>query len=271
MSSTLHLSEDDLVLHHYGEEGRPDAAAHLADCGVCRGALAGLRQVLDAVERAPVPDPGPFLGARVWARLAPRLPSRSGDRGAMTVRSALRAAIHTRRWAAAASVLLLVLASFLAGVWRGRGAGDASIPEEIRQRVLQVAVADHLERSDLLLTELLNGVNGSGTGPAAAEGSAQSAARRAQAETLVAAGRIYRQTAEAAGDQGLAAMLGDLERVLLEVAHADDPTAASRLEGLQKQVESSGILFKVRVMSRQLRGPWPQPAPDRLERAGRRT
>src|SRR5688572_17852804 len=265
-----HLSEDDLVLHHYGEEGRPDAAAHLADCAVCRGALASLRHMLDAVDSAPVPEPDSFLASRVWARLEPRLAARAETRGATKARGALRSVVHTRRWAAAASILLLVLASFLAGVWRGRGAGDDSIPEEIRQRVLQVAVADHLERSELLLTELLNGVNAR-TGPAAADGSDQTPARLAQAETLVAAGRIYRQTASAAGDQGLAALLGDLERVLLEVAHNDDPSAGSRLEGLRKQVESSGILFKVRVMSRHLRGPWPQPAPDRPERAGHRT
>jgi len=262
--ATAHLTEDELVLHHYGDSAPAEAAGHLDQCETCRGALADLRRVLAAVETAPVPDPGPFLEKRMWRRLepvlGPRARSRSGRPGLL----------RPGRLALAASLLVMVAASFMAGIWRGRAVGDGSIPMEVRQRVLQVAVADHLDRSQLLLTELLNSSDDRSTGPAAASDASAAQERLAQAESLLAAGRIYRQTAAALGEPGLATVLDDLERVLLEVAHASDPGAGSSLEGLRRQVQSSGILTTVRVMGRQMRGT-PAPGATTATRAGQRT
>src|SRR5688572_17120924 len=193
---TDHLDDDDLVLLHYGEpqqrEGL-DAGAHLAACAECQGRLAALRRVLSEV-KMPVPGPDPFLAARVWSAVEPRLTPRAAPERPRRV-------LRPGRLALAASLLLLALASYLAGR-HGRIPADESIPPEVRQRVLQVALLDHLERGRHLLTDLLNEEGapveaqpgagaGAETGPAASQ-PLDMTVQRQQAETLVAAGRIYR-------------------------------------------------------------------------------
>src|SRR5512132_3209947 len=81
-----HLTDDDLVLLHYGEPGEAagvDAEAHVSHCEECRKRLEDLRKVLHAV-RLPVPEPDRFFEARVWQAVAPRLEPRAAgtDRAA---------------------------------------------------------------------------------------------------------------------------------------------------------------------------------------------
>jgi hypothetical protein len=266
-----HLTDDDLVLLHYGEPaepGRMDAAAHVAGCDLCRERLAGLRKVLGAVD-LPVPEPDRFLEARVWSAVEPRLAPRAEQ-------ASRHRWMRPQRLALAASLLVLVLAAYLAGQWRGGGPADGSIPDDVRQRVLQVAVLDHLERGRHLLTDLLNenGTGGASAGDAGA-GPASSQPlvmerRREQAETLVAAGRIYRQSAAAAGQTPVVAVLDDLERALLEVAHVTGETPHEEMDALRRRLRENGILLKIQMMATSMRGTRPQ-QPAQPGRAGHRT
>jgi len=72
------------------------------------------------------------------------------------------------------------------------------------------------------------------------------------AEDLLEANRLYRQTASSAGDVGTAALLEDLERVLIEIAHSPAAVSTKQLEDLRAQIEDRGILFKVKVFGSQL-------------------
>ena len=77
-----HLTEDDCVLHYYGEAGdlRP-ADAHLAECEACRREFEKLSAALQAMTDADVPERDESYGAEVWARIRPKLDenlSRSG-------------------------------------------------------------------------------------------------------------------------------------------------------------------------------------------------
>ena len=47
-------------------------------------------------------------------------------------------------------------------------------------------------------------------------------------------------------------MLDDLERVLLDVAHSPDNVTPAQLEKIRQKIEAQGILFKVRVVSKDL-------------------
>jgi hypothetical protein len=106
--------------------------------------------------------------------------------------------------------------------------------------VLVVAVGDHLERTEMALSELMNT---SGTLDM----------ERDRAADLVAANRLFRQTAEQTGDETLDEVLGEIERVLVEVANAPPDVSANELEALRARVESRGILFRVRVLGNELR------------------
>jgi hypothetical protein len=110
--------------------------------------------------------------------------------------------------------------------------------------VLIVAVGDHLERSQMVLVELMNT-------PAAA--TVNITGEQARAEDLVATNRLFRQTAAYAGDAALDDVLDDLERVLMEIVNGPAEVTADELNALRARIESRGILFRVRVLSSEIR------------------
>jgi len=93
------------------------------------------------------------------------------------------------------------------------------------------------------------------------------AAEQRRAEDLLQENRLYRQTALQEGDAGLASVLDELERVLLDVAHSPEEVTPAQLEAIQKKIEGRGILFKVRVVNKELqqRQEAREPAPAQNE------
>jgi hypothetical protein len=75
------------------------------------------------------------------------------------------------------------------------------------------------------------------------------------AEDLLDDNRLYRQTARNTGDKSVASVLDDLERVLLEIAHSPSEISSGQLSDLRQQIESRGLLFKVRVLGSEARNP----------------
>jgi hypothetical protein len=110
--------------------------------------------------------------------------------------------------------------------------------------VLLVAVGDHLERSEMLLLELVN---------APPERPLDIGAERAQAEELLGASRLYRAAATRSGEPGLASVLEEVERLLVDVAHRPQEISAGDAARLRERIEDRGLLFKVRVLGYQVR------------------
>jgi hypothetical protein len=96
-------------------------------------------------------------------------------------------------------------------------------------------------------------------------------AEQRRAEDLLEENRLYRQTALRDGDAGLASVLDELERVLLDVAHSPEEVTPAQLEAIQRKIEERGILFKVRVVNKELqqRQEATKPAPAQNESAKR--
>jgi hypothetical protein len=103
-------------------------------------------------------------------------------------------------------------------------------------------VADHLDRSERVLTDIMNAPDRSDI--SAAQG---------WAEDLLTTSRLYRQDAVDAGEQSVAAVLDDLERSLLEIVHSPSQISAADLEQIRRRIDAAALLFKVRVMSDELR------------------
>jgi predicted anti-sigma-YlaC factor YlaD len=239
----MHLSDETLILHYYGElpaEEGSGADTHLAACAACRAEYARLQRVLAAVNTAPVPERAPGYEADVWARLQPRLPDR---------RPSWWAALAWRpgRWALAGGLAALVLAAFVAGrFWPARPSPEGTLAvsdESARERILLVAVGAHLEETQMVLIELVNA-----SGPDSVDVSAA----RAQAADLVEANRLYRQTAEGL-DPRVAGMLDELEPTLVEVARSPRKISVSDWNALIRSIEAQGLLFKLRVVSQEVR------------------
>jgi hypothetical protein len=246
-----HLTEEELILHYYGEESETLALEqHLDHCESCRHLYGSLQRVLNVVDSAPVPERGPEYESQVWERIAHEIPA---------VR---RPWILTPwlRWAAAAAACsVLMCGAFFAG--RSYPAKPKASVVELSgtdphtgNRVLLVALSDYLERSQMVLVELAN------TPP---EGRVDISAQQERVEDLVSESRLYRQTADRVGDPVLAGALEDLDRVLLEVAHAPSHLSAGELDSLRERLKAEGILFKIRVLGATVRNEEEPAATDR--------
>jgi hypothetical protein len=257
---TNHLTEEQLILHYYGEEGDPStgdtlaAEQHLEGCEECRHLYVSLQRVLNVVDSLPIPERGADYGAQVWQRIERRIPSRRRW-FALPV---------PMRWAAAGAAMagLLVMA-FFAGRFYPQGASQPAqmakgTDANSGERVLLVAVGDYLERSQMVLFELVN---------ANPKGSMDISAEQERAEDLVSESRLYRQTALRTGETNVANVLDDLDRVLLEIAHAPSKMTPGDLQQLRQRLEAEGILFKIRVLGSTVRNQ-EEPAPD-AKSAGR--
>ena len=250
--ATQHLTEDDLVLHYYGEPtaaGEQHAAGHLQECSRCRADYTRLQQVLAAVdERAVTLDLPPSFERTVWARLEPDLkPARRGWMGWLLTSPA--------PLGLAAAVMVLVVGAFLAGralspapapapAAAGAGSASGSGSEQVRERILLAGVSEHLDRSQMALVELVSTDDNAAldvTGD------------RSRAEQLLADSRLYRRTAELTGDVALSQLLDDIERVLTEVATVPENGSSRDLADVRRRIESRDLLFKVRIVSSEIR------------------
>jgi len=240
-----HLTEQELVLHHYHDDESPAIGEHLASCEVCRAEYNSIRRVLALVDEMPVPERGEGYGQQVWSRLRWRLGSRN----------------KRRTWVSGlAAAAVLAIAFFTGQWWQARSGGQrpsavvtqtagqpgaAALHEDTKNRILFVVVTDHLDSSERMLSQVVNSDATRGL---------DLTSERDRAAALVASNRIYRLTATQHGDDRLAMVLSDLEPVLLEIAHSDGKLSPAEAASLQKRIDSKGLLFKVRVISAQTSG-----------------
>ena len=242
-----------------------DVDRHVATCAECALFVAELQLIVRDARALPPMQPPP----EAWARLQERLKEKPS---VVEMSRPL-----PRRWApvrpgaatwALATAALIVLA-FLTGrvveqrqqrqaqtqqaqvstqpggvVTAGTTASAAADAAGARQRILLVAVGDHLERSQMILVELTN---------AHTQGQLDISAERESADELLASNRLYRQTAVQLGDTNVAGVLDELERVLVEVARGPSQLSMEQLADIQQRIEAQGILFKVRVIGSDIR------------------
>jgi hypothetical protein len=236
-----HMTEEELIAYRDGESrGRETFGAHLKECTECRREMERIEAVYAALDAMPVPDPGENYGRRVWQQIAPRLPERrTGWWGIF---------IGPRRLAAIGAMAAIVLLAFFLGrISKKTPAGpEVADAGKVRERVLVVAVGEHLGRSEMVLVELAN------TEPEKGQKLVNISAEQKRAEDLVEENRLYRQTALQEGDTAMASTLDELERVLLDIANSPEEVTPAQFEAIQKRIAAKGILLKVRVVKQEL-------------------
>ena len=241
---TLHLNDDDLVLHYYGELPAPEesrAESHLSACAACQANYTKLQQVMAFVDSAPAIEPGPGFERIVWARLEPALHGPRRNWFSWFVLSPARLAFT-------AGIVMLIGAAFMAGRMThsvAPGSGPQQTAEKVRERILLVDLGDHLDRSQMVLVELVSADD--------SQGSVDISMEQTRAEQLVKANRLYRQTALSTGDAAMASILDELERVLVDVAASPSTVSQEEFDSVRRRIESKELLFKVRVVSSQVR------------------
>jgi hypothetical protein len=228
-----HLSEEQIVLHYYGDaEGEDEVRRHLAECPSCRGDFERVQGLLRNIAPTEVPEPPAIFEEKTWLNLRDRLPEkRAGFR---------RWLLAPAKWALAGGTALLVAAAFVAGrYWPSQGGRLANEAAGNPQRVVLVAVGGHLERSQMLLVEILNTDD---------KAPLDLSAERQQARDLLDDNHLYRLTAQRSGDPQIARLLDDLGRVLAEIANGPSDISPSDLQQIQRRIQSDNLLFKVRVV-----------------------
>lgn len=230
-----HLSEEQIVLHYYGDaEEASEVERHLAACPDCRAEFARVQSMLKQIEPLEVPEPAVGFEEKTWLNLRDRLP----EKGSFLKR--LFGA--QQKWALAGAMAVLLAAAFLAGrFWPRPGPQVAQQPpsQVNPQRVVLVAVGDHLERSQMLLVEIMN---------ADTKGPINFSNEQAEARELLDSNHLYRVSSQQAGDPQVARLLDQLGRVLAEIANGPAEVSSGDLEQVRHTIQSEGLLFKVRVV-----------------------
>lgn len=228
-----HLSEEQIVLHYYGDaEGEREIRDHLAACLSCREQFERVQALLGSLAPAEVPDPPAFYEEKTWLNVRDRLPQHAARR---------RLWASPPRWAIAGLTAVLIVAAFLAGrFWpRHEPASPAATVAANPQRVVLVAVGGHLQRSQMLLVEIMN---------TDAHGSVNLSNEQQQARDLLDANHLYRASAQHDGDPQIARLLDQLGRVLAEIANGPSELSPADLQQIRDRIQSEGLLFKVRVV-----------------------
>lgn len=223
-----HLTEEDLILLYYDEPGAPvGARAHLAECPDCAMQARSLAALLDECTNWPAAEPAPGFETRLWRAVAARLPEKE------------RARPRLRLLAFAAALACLVIAAFFAGRLTTHPTPPimAGLSSQARERVLRISLADHLDRAEILLTNLSNGISPD----------------RTHAADLVNEGRLLRSALATSGDAGTLGLVDDVERFLLEAANEPDHPSDPDMATLRRRIEDDSLIFKIRIIKSNLR------------------
>jgi hypothetical protein len=137
-----------------------------------------------------------------------------------------------------------VVGAFLAGRVSQRQTQVAGLSGPVRERIMLVAVGEHLEQSQMILIELMNSDS---------KGTVDISEEQLRAQDLISENRLYRQAALRTGDKSVSNVLDELERVLLEVAHSPSKLNSAEFEQIRQRIAADGILFKIRVVGSNLR------------------
>jgi hypothetical protein len=231
-----HLSEEQIVLHFYGDaEAAGEIEQHLAACAECRAEFSRVQSTLMQITPLEVPEAPASFEEKIWLNLRDRLPEMGGF-----LRRLLKPS--PQKWALAGAMAVLLAAAFLAGRFWPRAPQQVAQPVQVNpQRVVLVAVGDHLERSQMLLVEIMN-ADGEAHGPI------NFSAEQAQARELLDSNHLYRVSAQQTGDPQVARLLDQLGRVLAEIANGPAEVSPGDLQQVRRTIQSEGLLFKVRVI-----------------------
>ena len=231
-----HLTQEQIVLHFYGDaDDSGQVAQHLANCAECREEFERVSALLSQIEPLEVPEPHESFEQKTWLNVRDRLPD--------SRKSLLARLLSPPKWALAGVMAIIVAGAFLAGrYWpRHNAPGNPTSTDTAAniQRGLRLEVGDHLERSQILLIEIMHAEPGDHL---------DLSNEQARAQELLDSNRLYRESTLKSGDPAVSHTLDDLERVLAEIANGPSDLTAKDLERLRRQIQSQGLLFKIHVI-----------------------
>lgn len=244
-----------LLLFHYDELPAAEMqrmCERLASDSQLAAEYAELVAFLESVEDPHATEfPDDFYGRRLAARVNEKLPPDSHARtpaglewrwlgGGLAAAMALAVVFMLGRFSAEPLVdptnepLLVENAS---SNGRQNGEQDAG---QLQARLLNASLSQHLEASSRFLRQVDN------ANPSTTDVEAE----KNWAATLLVANRLYRFAAEQAGQHRVAAVLQDMEPVLIEMANREGELSDEEFSRLRQRIQAQDLLFKVDVTSK---------------------
>ena len=244
-------TDEDLILFYYGESPTPESIERaLERSPELTRRFADLERLLDTIEAPEVPELETDYGARVWSAVEARL-----ERRRRWLPDLSQGVV--RRWSLVGAAAALALVAFLAGRMSSQLNGIDSQPvaewAADRDRALLMEVTDHLDRSQVLLLELVNSDD---------EAEPDLTRQRRLAADLKMDSRLYRRAAAKAGRQDVADLLESMEIFLVELANAPQELDSPRLQSIRRRIEEGDLLFRVRIVGSRLRQDYDQTRPS---------
>ena len=246
-----HITDEDLTLLYYGEHDDAALAVNVAESEELSARYDALCDELKLADAYQPPQRGDEYGAEVWQRISSHL---GEDDSKTTGRiSAWLASLVQPRFslAGALSIVLVAALAFTLGRNGGQeisndpttlpGASSVTLANIDSSRLLTRSVSAHLEQVNLVLTQFVNT-------------SETSSNDTEYATDMLVANRLYRQAATSEGNHKLAAFLANLEPLLIELAYQAQSGSPATRERMQQEVKD-GLLFRVRIMNKQLNKP----------------
>jgi hypothetical protein len=241
-----HLSEEQIVLHYYGDADAPgEIEQHLSNCAECQAEFARVQSMLRQIQPLEVPEPAASFEEKTWLNLRDRLP----EKGSFFQRLFR----PQPKWAVAGLMAVLIVGAFMAGrFWpRPQLPATPTAAQVNPQRIVLVAVGDHLERSQMLLVEIMHNED---------TGHIDFSSEQQLARDLLDDNHLYRVSAQQVGDPQVARVLDQLGRVLAEIANGPAEVSSSDLQQVRHTIQSESLLFKVRVIQSEVNSKLQQPA-----------
>jgi hypothetical protein len=240
-----HLTEEELIEHYYaGQGGDPGgktfriAQRHLDGCAVCAAESTKLADDMKEINGLEYDKLSIAYGESVWSKVAQSLP-------VLAIDEAPRRRVPwglMLGWAAASAVL--IVGAFEVGrMWENRQQHPQNAvvkPQApVQRQMVVVVLGDHLDRTERLLVELKH-ANGEDTDVVKP--------MREEARSLLVANHVFREDADKGGDTALTQALDRLDHLLSDVANAPGGLDSASITRLQEEMQSEGLLFKVRVL-----------------------
>jgi len=245
------ITDEDLTLLFYGEHEDLNLPAMVAKSEELSARFDALSDELRLADHFVPPHRGEDYGAEVWQLISSDLDSdRANPPGRLKT---WLAAVSQPRFSMAGALSLALVA--VLAFTLGRNGVQTPVNDPLNpvsgpaitladldaQRLLAHSVSGHLEKVNLVLTQFAN--------------TSESSASEAEFATdMLVANRLYRQAATKQGKHQLAAFLAGLEPLLIEMAYEAQTGSTATRERMQQEIKS-GLLFRVRVMNKQLKKP----------------
>lgn len=232
-SSDSHLSQDQIAEYLY-DGAVPELAAHVVSCPKCREECDAVRRMFQLLGNWEAPELSTDYEGAVWHKLSASLPPQ-------------KKSFHFRRptliWTAAAALAAMTVVAISIQFANNRVQRPPAIAiqtSDAGQRLLSLAVTDHIERTMAVLSPLMN---------AESQHSARFAdvsVEQNTVEDLLAENRLYRQTAVQDKERNTAALLDEIGQVLVELEHSPAKLSGSQTRDLQQRLADSSLLSKMK-------------------------